>query len=285
MTPDQIADAQHRQDRQLWAAVIMQALDDAAGKIEYYGGNKAAAERHKRLVRRRARDWFINGGRDFKEVCALAGMEPDWVRANALKRIEEADEDGPTKRGRLISYNGERVTFKELSARTGISVSALKDRNKAGKTGAELTAPVAERKPGSITHNGETHTLQEWSKITGIKSNTIVKRIRLGWTIQEALTPGRRMPPAKMTRHQKQALRGFSRRGPGDHSAPRRQTGQLYTHDGKSLTLRQWSDEVGIPLNTLHVRLSRQGWTIEQALTTPLIDPSKRRAGAEARAA
>jgi predicted DNA-binding transcriptional regulator AlpA len=189
MTPDQIADAQHRQDRQLWAAVIMQALDDAAGKIEYYGGNKAAAERHKRLVRRRARDWFMHGGKDFKEVCALADMDPDWIRANALKKIEEAGEDGPTKRGRLITHKGERITLKELSARTGVSVAALYHRIKAGMTGDQLTAPSAERKPMEITHNGKSMTLAQWAEHLGMSKDALYSRIHTrGWSVEQALS-------------------------------------------------------------------------------------------------
>jgi hypothetical protein len=277
MRPEEILSLREKQERQLWAAVIMQALDDATGVVVNADG------RSKEGIRRRARDWFIKGGRDFKEVCALAGMEPDWIRANALKRIEEVGDGEISKRLATITHNGERITLKELSARTGVSIAALYSRVKAGKTGDQLTAPVGSlQKVVEITHNGETHTADEWSEITGIKAGTILGRLKDGWTTEEALTPGRRMRPAKMTKRQKQALGGCNRSAPKE---PRRPKGKLYTHAGRSLTLANWSIVTGIPLNTLHVRLSRQGWSIEQALSTPLIDPSKRRAGAAARAA
>jgi predicted DNA-binding transcriptional regulator AlpA len=292
MTPEEIEilNVREKNERQLWAAVIQQALDDAAGAIGAGGGkSKEQSDRYKRLIRRRARLWFKKGGADFRDVCALADMDPDWIRANALKRIEEAGDDPISKRVRAgtITHNGERITLKELSARTGLSVSALHHRVKAGMTGEQLTAPSGslQQKAKEITHNGETHTLQEWAEITGIPRKALYKRFKSGWTAQEALTPERRKPPTKMTKHRKQALGGFNRNAPSAPKEPRRQAGRLYEHAGKSLTLREWSNETGIPLNTLYVRLSRRGWSIEQALTTPLIERSKRHAGVEARAA
>ena len=275
MTPDQIAEVlsiQSKNEKRLWAAVILQALDDATGAIVSEGAANNGN------IRRRARNWFTKGGKDFKEVCALAGMEHDRVRQAALHKIEEVGDGEIKKRAETIILNGERITIRELAARIGVSKSALHHRVKSGMTGDALTAPAVERKPVEITHNGETHTADEWSKITGIRAKTIRQRLKDGWTTQEALTPGRRVRPAKMTPHQKQRL-NFSR------GAPRAPKGQLHAFNGKSLTLRQWSNETGIPLNTLQVRLGRQGWSIEQALSTPLIDPSKRHAGVAARAA
>ena len=44
---------------------------------------------------------------------------------------------------------------------------------------------------------------------------------------------------------------------------------RLLTYEGKTLSLSQWAKEKRINVTTLHERLSR-GWTLEQALTTPL---------------
>lgn len=57
--------------KRLWQAVIYRALIDA----HYTGGNKDALREH-----RIADEWFRFGGRDFREVCALAGQDPDFVR-------------------------------------------------------------------------------------------------------------------------------------------------------------------------------------------------------------
>lgn len=44
--------------------------------------------------------------------------------------------------------------------------------------------------------------------------------------------------------------------------------GKKITYGGKSLTLREWSEETGICLKTLQNRI-RAGWTVEDMLTRP----------------
>lgn len=47
------------------------------------------------------------------------------------------------------------------------------------------------------------------------------------------------------------------------------------THQGRTMILRDWADEIGISPNTLAQRLYL-GWSVERALTTPLKNrPSK----------
>jgi hypothetical protein len=40
------------------------------------------------------------------------------------------------------------------------------------------------------------------------------------------------------------------------------------THNGESLTLRQWSDRIGIPIQVLQDR-NKRGWSASELLTTP----------------
>jgi hypothetical protein len=56
--------------RALWRAVLVHALREARGRIINTGGAIRPATRE--LEQRRARDWI--GGRDFREVCELAGV-------------------------------------------------------------------------------------------------------------------------------------------------------------------------------------------------------------------
>jgi hypothetical protein len=48
-----------------------------------------------------------------------------------------------------------------------------------------------------------------------------------------------------------------------------------FTHDGKTLTLREWAESVGISENVLRGRL-RYGWEFADALNRP-IAPSRRK--------
>lgn len=60
-------------ERELWQAVLFQALLDATNISEF--GNSAD-----RLARRKAKAWMDRGDKDFRMVCNLAGMDPDFVR-------------------------------------------------------------------------------------------------------------------------------------------------------------------------------------------------------------
>ena len=44
---------------------------------------------------------------------------------------------------------------------------------------------------------------------------------------------------------------------------------KLYTFDGKSLSLKEWSRELDIPQGTLNMRIRQYGWSVERAFSTP----------------
>jgi len=62
-------------EKALWLAVIITALDDLKSKVAD--------------VREEARSWLFDAknARDFGEVCALAGVEPDHVRRHVHKQL------------------------------------------------------------------------------------------------------------------------------------------------------------------------------------------------------
>jgi DNA-directed RNA polymerase specialized sigma24 family protein len=108
--------------------------------------------------------------------------------------------------------------------------------------------------PRTITHNGQTHTLREWAALLGIHYSTLTSRLRAGWTIEEAL---------------------------GDKQRPRKcgiqsPNARLITYKGRVDTLRGWARRAGLNDQTLCGRLS-DGWTIEEAIETPLREHSLRK--------
>lgn len=70
--------------RQLWCAVIEQAIIDAT--------SPPSKRRSVRMDQQRTREWLTKPNRDFDEVCALAGIEADRVRAVAALQIDSAIE-------------------------------------------------------------------------------------------------------------------------------------------------------------------------------------------------
>lgn len=45
---------------------------------------------------------------------------------------------------------------------------------------------------------------------------------------------------------------------------------RFYTYNGKTQNLMQWCTELNLPYGTILNRLSRNGWTFERAITTPI---------------
>lgn len=59
-------------EQKLWQAVLHQAFVDASRVNPSRSDDKRAM--------READSWIRSGGRDFRKVCALAGMAPDFLR-------------------------------------------------------------------------------------------------------------------------------------------------------------------------------------------------------------
>jgi hypothetical protein len=49
------------------------------------------------------------------------------------------------------------------------------------------------------------------------------------------------------------------------------------TYAGKTQTIREWANELKMPWATLYDRINRNGWTVEEALCTPLGERRKRK--------
>lgn len=70
-------------ETKLWCAVISQAITDATLPLD-------VTTRRERTERQRAREWFVNDDRNFREACFQAALEPDRVRSYVLPLIDEA---------------------------------------------------------------------------------------------------------------------------------------------------------------------------------------------------
>jgi hypothetical protein len=126
----------------LWRAVVDQAIADASGRSNC-----------KPFERTNARDWLLTPNRNFSYVCALADLEPDYVRKLAHKAIEA---------------NAHKVKAKP----------------------EPKPRPKRPRMPrGTLfEYNGRTMTLPQWAKEIGCSKQTLYWRITSGWTIERAIS-------------------------------------------------------------------------------------------------
>lgn len=72
----------HRQflgERALWRAVITQALMDASSQSKK---KEMFYDKHQAL------HWLQSGGEDFKTVCDFAGLDPHYVREQAILALQ-----------------------------------------------------------------------------------------------------------------------------------------------------------------------------------------------------
>lgn len=68
--------------RSLWLAVLGLALSEAS-KAPDPRRKVFLSNHHQSKVyheRQRARHWLLNNNVDFRSVCSLAGLDPEWVR-------------------------------------------------------------------------------------------------------------------------------------------------------------------------------------------------------------
>lgn len=172
----------------------------------------------------------------------------------------------------LYEYKGEWLNLGAWAHRTGISYSTLYHRiHDQGMTIARaLEVPIEDAKrrferrrekgppkprPSKLyTANGKTMSLNDWAKELGLCRGTLEARMRRGLPLDEAFAATDR----------RGGWRGHS--GLGEwlgHGRP----AKTYTAHGKTLTIKQWSAELGVHFSTLSKRLC-QGFSPEEALVT-----------------
>jgi hypothetical protein len=144
----------------------------------------------------------------------------------------------------LLSPNAD---FNEVCALAEVEPDHVRRAAKAKIQAFDAKPPIDNVK--RYTHAGKTLTITEWSRLSGIPGATINSRLGLGWSMDEAI--------------------GATPRQRKTHPV-------LHTHNGRSLTLDQWSERTGIARNTIASRLRLLGWSFERAVTTR---PDHRRGG------
>jgi predicted DNA-binding transcriptional regulator AlpA len=186
-----------------------------------------------------------------KEIAALVGVTERTIN----RRIQfDLPLDGEPQLGpkpRRYDFRGEHLTVKEIMAITGLSRASV-HRHVSGNRvleGDELKDP--DHEPPANAHvlffKGVSDTIAGWSRRTGIPACVIHGRVALGWPVQRALTI-----PSMADSY------------------------DTITYRGRTMTVREWALELGLPRTTLHTRLATYGWPVERALSEP-VTPMKQR--------
>lgn len=255
----QIATTKNQADQRMWCAVILQALDDATSDLKI-----------KPRDRQDARDWFLKAGKDFRDVCSLAGMDHECVRVEAKRKIESAIAGVSFNRGgksRFLTHNGETLNVAQWSRRLGISAVTIHTRLKSGQSIEQALSQQANPRERRYEHDGKNLTLKEWSSINGVCVATIRSRLSKGWSIERALSTSVEHAEGERIRH----FQSFATKNHRDRRVAGRSATSntpIYTCGGESLTMKQWAERLAMNVNALHQRMSK-GWSLEQTLTTP----------------
>lgn len=84
-------------EQRLWQTVLIQAINDALHDDPYSPENTRA--------KREAISWLTRGTADFREVCSLAGFDPDHVReawrCGKLSRVQSKHGNGHEMKARV----------------------------------------------------------------------------------------------------------------------------------------------------------------------------------------
>lgn len=118
-----------------------------------------------------------------------------------------------------------------------------------------------------LTHAGITQPVNEWALDYGIYPAVILDRLARGWSAERAITkpmvtaPKQRLDGAHMPgigRTLKKIVRPVAPRAARE--------GGRYAHDGRCLTVVEWSAITGIRPCTIRHRL-REGWPMHRVLS------------------
>ena len=120
-------------ERSLWAAVLLQAIEDAVDGARLDQSDMARKIDYTEVCRR----YLTTPSRDLAEVCGLAGVDMEMLIERMVKRIAAApapEELFARRRSRSKTYelDGEHLSLAEWSDRHGMSVDVVRARMRKG---------------------------------------------------------------------------------------------------------------------------------------------------------
>lgn len=125
-----------------------------------------------------------------------------------------------------------------------------------------------------LEHDGIKQPITEWALDYGITPAIIIGRLERGESITSAITTpmkvgfrGQKLASGDMEAFIARSLRGWKRERRKARRG-RHKIGQTYTHDGKTMTIQEWSEVTGLKIVTIRARLYAD-WSIDKVLSSP----------------
>ena len=119
-----------------------------------------------------------------------------------------------------------------------------------------------------VEHNEISQPITEWALDYGLTPGIIMARLERGMPIAEAIeTPmrvghiGQRLPVY--------SIKQFSQKAGKRKVSASTRNDRTYTFRGETLTIREWSEIIGVNASTVAYRI-RRGWSMERALSASL---------------
>ena len=120
---------------------------------------------------------------------------------------------------------------------------------------------IAEQQRRYITFDGRTLCISDWAQELGITRSALSHRLKVR-PLEEALDPNMERFTVAVRKKISESIASIWLKQP---------RAQNITFNGKTQGIREWSDETGISYDTLASRIGKLGWSIERALTAPVM--------------
>lgn len=228
----------------IWAGIKARCYGPYMQDYKNYGGRGITMCDEWRYNYVAFRDWALSHGYRDDLTIDRIDVNGNYCPENC-RWITVKEQCNNTRVNRYITIDGVTKTKTQWAEQYGMSQETLGYRlDHLGMDIEEaLTAPVENNR--YITYSGETKSLVEWADIINIPYHTLKARLNaLHWPVEKAFeTPV------------------MSKPGSGNR--------KKVTYNGETLSKVEWSERTGIPADVITSRLGR-GWSVEEALTTPV---------------
>ena len=120
----------------------------------------------------------------------------------------------------------------------------------------------------SVTVGSVTMTVAQWAEYRGLKPITIYSRLYKGWTAEDAIFTTTEEGKNRASKTRQLRVAEEKAKHVGGSVCYNEQGIRCLTLNGRTLTIREWSNEIGVIPELLDSRI-RRGWPVVAALAIP----------------